>query len=137
MKMAQINSGLRDIELPPDGISTGLVVLGLVLILSLLSLLIWFYHKYQQPLKRARRQLLALTEKTLEADRISQILCEGLQVRQLKNSALPEDFIQRLQYARFSSGVFDTDTLLAIKNEALLLLTRLEKSQFQPEKIKA
>jgi len=134
MKMAQINSGLRDIELPPDGMSTGLVVLGLVLILSLLSLLIWFYYQYQQPLKRARRQLLALTENTLEADRISQILCKGLQVRQLKNSALPEDFIRRLEHARFSSGVFDTDTLLAIKNEALLLLARVEKNHFQPEK---
>ncbi len=129
--MAKIDmaSGLQDIELPPDGVSIGFVVLGLMLVLVFLLLLIWLYYTHQKPLKRARKQLQALTESTVNADNIVCILREGLQVKQLKNSELPDDFILRLEQARFSAEAYDSVTLMDLKHEALLLLTKISSEQ--------
>ncbi len=122
MNSMLLKLGLQDIELPPQGLSAWLVALIVLLGFVLLLLVLLVCRKRQYPLNQAKRQLLGLSTTSPDPDEIAKILREGFQVRQLKESGLPEDFIQRLQQARFSNETCNPETLIALKNEAQTLL---------------
>ena len=114
--------GLQDIELPPQGLSVWLVALIILLCFILVWYLFSAWRKRQQPLNQAKRQLQALSMTSSNPDQIAKILRDALQVRRLKEGGLSEDFIQRLQQARFSSEACSIEKCVALKKDALRFL---------------
>ncbi len=122
MNMIFLKLGLQDIELPPPGMPSWLVALFILLGCILLLCVFLLWRKRQNPLNRARRLLQALSTSSPDPDEIAKILRQGLQVRRLKQACLPEDFIRRLDQARFSPAACDAKTFKALKTQALQLL---------------
>jgi hypothetical protein len=119
----KLGSGLHDIELAPllSDSSLWLLSLGLIIVVLLASG-IHFWHKRQQPLAKAIRQLKHLDNQAINPAAISAILRHALQLKHLNRGDLPADFVQNLQYAQFSASPISMEHYQALKQQAISLL---------------
>lgn len=116
---------LHDIELP--AISLSPTILLLLILVTLLVLLAIAYAIYQQqrPIVRAKRQLHLLSTKA-NPQALATLLQQALQVKRLNDSSLPEDFLHRLDQARFSADPCSLQTFLYLKQYAHDFLEQLK-----------
>lgn len=116
--MNNTNNYLHDIELPTTGLPDFMLVLFVLITLLLLIMMGRYYYQQQRPIARAKRQLRLLASTQANPQALAIFLQQGLQVQRLSESGLPEDFLQRLDQARFAAYPCDLETFMQLKDEA-------------------
>jgi uncharacterized iron-regulated membrane protein len=116
--MNNTNNYLHDIELPSASLPDFILVLLVLIALFLLGIMGRYYYQQQRPIARAKRQLRLLASTQANPQALATLLQQSLQVQRLSESALPEDFLQRLDQARFAAYPCDLETFMQLKDEA-------------------
>ena len=121
--MNDFSSGLQDIELAPLLSDSSLWLLfSACIFFIILASCVYLWHKRQQPLNTALRQLNHLDNQSINPTVIASIMCQAWQLKHLSAGDLPSDFVDAVQQAQFSSTSVSIAQLQLLKQHAKALL---------------
>ena len=130
--MSETLQPLQDIELAPlVSANNFLIMLTPIVILLCIMGLIWYWRRHNDPLKQSIKHLKNVPDMPVNPSIIAEKLLQGLSVKQLKNSSLPDTFIKRLESSRFSSTPCTSKTYISLKQEAIDLLQDIHEKRIK------